>query len=90
MSKSAGAVPDAPTSEQAMREQVEKALDTVRPILQADGGYVELVDILPSGIVQVRMTGACKGCPMAQMTLKSSIERAVKKMVPGVKAVEAV
>jgi Fe-S cluster biogenesis protein NfuA len=76
--------------EHAMREQVEKALDTVRPILQADGGYVELVDILPSGIVQVRMTGACKGCPMAQMTLKSSIERAVKKMVPGVKAVEAV
>jgi Fe-S cluster biogenesis protein NfuA len=79
-----------PGLEQIMREQVEKALDTVRPILQADGGYVELVDILPSGIVQVRMTGACKGCPMAQMTLKSSIERAVKKMVPGVKAVEAV
>ncbi|GAB6110789.1 NifU family protein [Desulfomicrobium salsuginis] len=73
-----------------MREQVEKALDTVRPILQADGGYVELVDILPSGIVQVRLTGACKGCPMSQMTLRNSIERAVKKMVPGIKAVEAV
>lgn len=73
-----------------MREQVEKALDTVRPILQADGGYVELVDILPSGIVTVRLTGACKGCPMAQMTLRNSIERAVKKMVPGIKAVEAV
>jgi Fe-S cluster biogenesis protein NfuA len=76
--------------ENAMREQVEKALDTVRPILQADGGYVELVDILPSGIVQVRLTGACKGCPMSQMTLRNSIERAVKKMVPGIKAVEAV
>ena len=73
-----------------MRKQVEKALDTVRPILQADGGYVELVDILPSGIVQVRLTGACKGCPMAQMTLSNSIERAVKKMVPGIKADEAV
>jgi Fe-S cluster biogenesis protein NfuA len=76
--------------ENAMREQVEKALDSVRPILQADGGYVELVDILPSGIVQVRLTGACKGCPMSQMTLRNSIERAVKKMVPGIKAVEAV
>jgi Fe-S cluster biogenesis protein NfuA len=85
-----GAAFHAPTLEHAMREQIEKALDTVRPILQADGGYVELVDVLPSGIVQVRMSGACKGCPMAQMTLKSSIERAVKKMVPGVKAVEAV
>lgn len=73
-----------------MREQVEKALNAVRPILRADGGDVELVDILKNGIVQVRLTGACQGCPMSQMTLKSSIERAVKKMVPGVKAVEAV
>lgn len=73
-----------------MHEQVEKALDAVRPILRADGGDVELVDILKNGIVQVRLTGACQGCPMSQMTLKSSIERAVKKMVPGVKAVEAV
>ncbi len=73
-----------------MRDQVEKALDAVRPILRADGGDVELVDILKNGIVRVRLTGACQGCPMSQMTLKSSIERAVKKMVPGVKAVEAV
>lgn len=73
-----------------MRDQVEKALESVRPILQADGGNVELADILPNGIVQVRLTGACQGCPMSQMTLRNSIERAVKKMVPGVKAVEAV
>jgi Fe-S cluster biogenesis protein NfuA len=73
-----------------MREQVEKALEAVRPILRADGGDVELVDILKNGIVQVRLTGACQDCPMSQMTLKSSIERAVKKMVPGIKAVEAV
>ncbi len=73
-----------------MRDQVEKALDAVRPILRADGGDVELVDILKNGIVQVRLTGACQGCPMSHMTLESSIERAVKKMVPGVKAVEAV
>ena len=76
--------------EKRMREAVEKALDAVRPILQADGGDVELVDILKNGIVQVHLTGACKGCPMSQMTLKTSIERTVKKMVPGVKAVEAV
>jgi Thioredoxin-like proteins and domains len=73
-----------------MRKQVEKALDTVRPILQADGGLCGTRGHLPSGIVQVRLTGACKGCPMAQMTLRNSIERAVKKMVPGIKAVEAV
>lgn len=76
--------------EHPMREQVEKALESVRPILRADGGDVELVDILKNGIVQVRLTGACQGCPMSRMTLKSSIERAVKKMVPGIKAVEAV
>ena len=73
-----------------MRELVRKALDSVRPILQADGGDVELVDITKNGIVQVHLTGACKSCPMSQMTLKSSIERTVKKMVPGIKAVEAV
>lgn len=73
-----------------MRDAVEKALDAVRPILQADGGDVELVEVLKNGIVQVRLTGACRGCPMSQMTLKSSIERTVKKMVPGVKAVEAI
>lgn len=73
-----------------MREQVEKALEGVRPILHADGGDVELVDILKNGIVQVRLTGACQGCPMSQMTLKTSIERVVKQKVPGVKAVEAV
>jgi len=73
-----------------MRVQVEKALDSVRPILQADGGYVELVDILPSGIVQVRLTGACKGCPMSRMTLKDGIEKFLKAEVPAVKTVEAV
>jgi len=72
-----------------MRAQVEKALDTVRPILQADGGYVELVDILPNGIVQVRLTGACKGCPMSQMTLRNGIEKFLKREIPEVTAVQA-
>lgn len=73
-----------------MHAQIEKALDSVRPFLRADGGDVELVDVLKNGIVQVRLTGACKNCSMAQMTLRTRIEYAVKKQVPGVKAVEAV
>ncbi len=73
-----------------MREKVEAVLEKVRPMLQADGGDVELVDITDSGVVQVRLTGACKGCPMSQMTLKNGIERIVLKELPEIKAVEAV
>ncbi len=72
-----------------MREEVEKALERVRPALQADGGDVELVDV-QDGIVSVRLTGACGGCPMSQMTLKSGIERAIKEAVPEIKGVESV
>ena len=73
-----------------MREKVEAALAKVRPYLQRDGGDVELVDITPEGVVKVRLTGACKGCPMSQMTLKRGIETTVIKEVPEVQAVEAV
>jgi len=73
-----------------MKEQVEAALEKVRPSLQADGGDVELVEITKNGIVKVRLQGACQGCPMSQMTLKGGIERVLKRLVPGVKAVEAV
>lgn len=73
-----------------MRERVEAVLDKVRPMLQSDGGDVELVDITDSGVVQVRLTGACKGCPMSQMTLRNGIERIVLKEIPEVKGVEAV
>lgn len=73
-----------------MREQVEAALGKIRPGLQADGGDVELVDVTGGGIVQVRLTGACKGCPMSQMTLKNGIERILMQQVKGVKGVEAV
>lgn len=73
-----------------MREKVEAVLDKVRPMLQADGGDVELVDVTEDGVVQVRLTGACKGCPMSQMTLKNGIERIVLKELPEIKAVEAV
>jgi Fe-S cluster biogenesis protein NfuA len=73
-----------------MREKVEAALATVRPVLQNDGGDVELVDVTEDGVVKVRLQGACQGCLMSQMTLKSGIERVVLKAVPEVKAVEAV
>lgn len=73
-----------------MRDKVEAVLEKVRPMLQADGGDVELVDVTENGIVQVRLTGACKGCPMSQMTLKNGIERMVLKELPQIKAVEAV
>ncbi len=72
-----------------MKEKVEKALDKIRPALQADGGNIELVEVV-DGIVKVRLTGACGGCPMSQMTLKMSVERALKQQVPEVKSVEAV
>jgi Fe-S cluster biogenesis protein NfuA len=72
-----------------MKEKVEAALDKVRPALRADGGDVELVDV-QDGIVKVRLTGACGGCPMSQMTLKMGIERHLKKEVPEVKEVVAV
>ena len=72
-----------------MREKVEGALREIRPSLQADGGDVELVDV-ENGIVKVRLTGACGGCPMSQMTLKQGIEQHIKKVIPEILSVEAV
>lgn len=70
-----------------MKEQVQKALDKIRPSLQADGGDCELVDVTADGVVKLKLTGACHGCPMSTMTLKMGIERALVQMVPGVKEV---
>ncbi len=72
-----------------MREKIEQALKEIRPSLQADGGDVELVDV-ENGIVKVRLTGACGGCPMSQMTLKQGIEKHIKKAIPEVLSVEPV
>lgn len=72
-----------------MEKKVEMALDKIRPALMADGGNVELVEV-KGGVVKVRLTGACGGCPMSQMTLKMGIERHLKKEVPEVKEVVAV
>lgn len=73
-----------------MKERIEASLNKIRPALQADGGDVELVDVEADGIVKVRLTGACGGCPMSQMTLKMGIERQLKKDVPEVKSVVSV
>ncbi len=70
-----------------MKDKVEKALGEIRPALQADGGDVELIDVGDDGVVKVKLTGACGGCPMARMTLKSGIERRLKQAVPEVKEV---
>lgn len=71
-----------------MRERVQSALNKVRPTLQKDGGDVVLVDVTDDGVVKVQLTGACKGCPMSQMTLKEGIEKFLKSEVPEVKSVE--
>ena len=70
-----------------LKESVLKALNDIRPALQADGGNVELVDVSDQGVVKVRLTGACSGCPMGMMTLKEGIEKELKAKVPGVKEV---
>ena len=72
-----------------MREKIEAAIGRIRPALQADGGDVELVEV-KDGVVSVRLTGACGGCPMATMTLKNGIERVIREEVPEVKEVVAV
>jgi Fe-S cluster biogenesis protein NfuA len=73
-----------------MKENVIKALDAIRPFLQADSGDIELVDITAEGIVKVKFTGACDICPMSQMTLRAGIERALMREVPGIRRVESV
>jgi len=69
-----------------MRDKVEAVLDEIRPNLMADGGNVQLIDV-SNGIVKVKLTGACGGCPMATMTLRHGIERALKEKVPDIKEV---
>ena len=72
------------------REKVEEVLGTIRPLLQADGGDVELVDVEEDGTVKVKLKGACGGCPMSRITLKRGIEVRMKDVIPEVKSVEAV
>jgi Fe-S cluster biogenesis protein NfuA len=73
-----------------MEEEIKKALEEIRPHLQADGGDVEFVEVTDDGVVKVRLLGACEGCPMRQMTLTHGITQFIKKKVPDIKEVQAV
>ncbi len=73
-----------------MKEQVEQALLKIRPALQRDGGDVEVVEVTEDGIVKVKLTGACHGCPMATLTLKQGIERVLMQEIPAIKEVVSV
>ncbi len=73
-----------------MREKVEQTLDKIRPMLMADGGNVELVEVTADGVVKLKLTGSCGCCPMSQMTLKMGIERILKQEVPEVKEIIAI
>jgi len=71
-----------------VKEKVERALDELKPQLQADGGDIELLGV-EDGVVKVRLKGACAGCPMSTMTLKMGVEQHLKKKIPEIVRVEA-
>mgnify|MGYP001150919896 CR=1 FL=1 len=73
-----------------MFEKVNEILEQIRPSLKADGGDVELVEVTPENIVKVRLQGACKGCPMSQMTLRMGVERVLREEIPEITEVVAV
>ncbi|MCF8054227.1 MAG: NifU family protein [Deltaproteobacteria bacterium] len=73
-----------------MREKVQQAIEQIRPNLQADGGDIELIDVGEDGVVKVALRGACRGCPMSQVTLKMGVEKFLKKAVPEVTEVVSV
>ena len=74
-----------------MRDRVEKALDKIRPALQADGGNVELIDVDEAkGVVKLKLVGACGSCPMSQMTLRMGVERVLREDIPEITEVQSV
>ena len=74
----------------SLTDQVEAALDTIRPYLEADGGNVSVEEITPEGVVKLKLLGSCGSCPMSIMTLKAGIEQAILKAVPEVTSIEAI
>ena len=73
-----------------MEDEIQKALEAMRPYLQADNGDIELIEVTREGIVKVKLLGECKECPLSVMTLRAGIERSLMKQVPGVRRIEAV
>lgn len=76
--------------EEQFRERVERALDSIRPFLEADGGNVKVVELTPDMVLRLELTGTCSSCPMSTMTLKAGVEEAIKRDIPEIKKVEAV
>ncbi len=74
---------------QELKTKIQEALNKIRPMLQADGGDIELIDVVGK-VVKVKLTGACGCCPMSQMTLQMGVQRAIKEVVPEIERVEAV
>ncbi len=72
------------------KDQIEQALDTIRPYLEADGGNVKVVDLSEEMVLKLELTGACSSCPMSTMTLKAGVEEAIKKAIPEISKVEAI
>jgi Fe-S cluster biogenesis protein NfuA len=73
-----------------MEELILKSIEEIKPFLQRDGGDIEFVELTPDNIVKVRLQGACHGCPGAQLTLQSIVERIVREAVPEIAGIEAV
>lgn len=73
-----------------LREQIEFALDTIRPYLEADGGNVRIVELTDDMVLKIEMMGSCGTCPMSTMTLKAGVEEAIKRAIPEIIRVEAV
>ena len=80
----------APIPAPDLKDRVERVLNLIRPAVQADGGDVELMNVTPEGVVQVRFHGACVGCPSANMTLQDGIARMLREKVPEITSVVAV
>lgn len=73
-----------------LREQIEFALDTIRPYLEADGGNVRIVELTEDLVLKIEMLGSCGSCPMSSMTLKAGVEDAIKRAIPEITRVEAI
>jgi Fe-S cluster biogenesis protein NfuA len=86
----ATAAPTSPSTDAPVRDRVQGVINLIRPAVQADGGDIELVDVLGDGTVQIRFHGACHGCPSSNMTLHDGIQRNLRELVPEVTRVVAV
>ncbi len=78
------------TPDDETRAKAAKVIELMRPAIQADGGDIEFVDLLPDGVVRIRLHGACVGCPSSDITLQTGVERNLRAHVPGVTGVEAI